>query len=78
MSSQRRARNDDKRLGRFYFPLPAAPAPRNPVVAAGPGMRCIRNSARASIAMYGQDFVYAATKRQLSRREVQARLGDGR
>ena len=29
-------------------------------------------------AMYGQDFVYAATKRQLSRREVQARLGDGR
>jgi hypothetical protein len=34
MSSQRRARDDDKRLGRFYFPLPAAPAPRNPVVAA--------------------------------------------
>jgi len=34
MSSQRRARDDDKRLARFYFSLPAAPAPRNPVVAA--------------------------------------------
>lgn len=34
MSSRRRARDDDKRLARFYFPPPAAPAPRNPVVAA--------------------------------------------
>ena len=34
--------------------------------------------APATRAMYGQDFVYAAAKRQLSRREVQARLGDGR
>ncbi|QNK70873.1 hypothetical protein [Variovorax sp. PAMC26660] len=28
-------------------------------------------------AMYGQPYVYAAAKRQLSRREVRARLGDG-
>jgi hypothetical protein len=33
MSSQRKARDDDKRLARFYFSLPQA-APRNPVVAA--------------------------------------------
>ncbi|SEJ90887.1 MULTISPECIES: hypothetical protein [unclassified Variovorax] len=33
MSAQRRARDDDKRLGRFYFSVPGA-APRNPVVAA--------------------------------------------
>lgn len=33
MSAQRRARDDDKRLGRFYFSVPNA-APRNPVVAA--------------------------------------------
>ena len=33
MSAQRRARDDDKRLGRFYFSVPMA-APRNPVVAA--------------------------------------------
>ncbi|WP_454902545.1 hypothetical protein [Variovorax gossypii] len=35
MSAQRKARDDDKRLGRFYFSVPVpAPAPRNPVVAA--------------------------------------------
>ena len=33
MSAQRRARDDDKRLGRFYFSVPGV-APRNPVVAA--------------------------------------------
>lgn len=33
MSAQRKARDDDKRLGRFYFAVPAS-APRNPVVAA--------------------------------------------
>lgn len=33
MSAQRRARDDEKRLGRFYFSVPVA-APRNPVVAA--------------------------------------------
>ena len=33
MSAHRRARDDDKRLGRFYFSVPNA-APRNPVVAA--------------------------------------------
>jgi len=33
MSAQRKARDDDKRLGRFYFSVPNA-APRNPVVAA--------------------------------------------
>jgi hypothetical protein len=33
MSAQRRARDDDKRLGRFYFSVPTA-APRNAVVAA--------------------------------------------
>jgi hypothetical protein len=34
MSSQRKARDDGKRLARFYFALPASAAPRNPVVAA--------------------------------------------
>ena len=34
MSSQRKARDDDKRLARFYFSLPGPAAPRNPVVAA--------------------------------------------
>ena len=33
MSAQRKARDDEKRLGRFYFSVPTA-APRNPVVAA--------------------------------------------
>jgi hypothetical protein len=33
MSAQRKARDDQKRLGRFYFSVPNA-APRNPVVAA--------------------------------------------
>ena len=33
MSAQRKARDDNKRLGRFYFSVPTA-APRNPVVAA--------------------------------------------
>jgi hypothetical protein len=33
MSARRKARDDDKRLGRFYFSVPAT-APRNPVVAA--------------------------------------------
>lgn len=33
MSAQRKARDDDKRLGRFYFAVLAS-APRNPVVAA--------------------------------------------
>jgi hypothetical protein len=33
MSAQRKARDDEKRLGRFYFSVPNA-APRNPVVAA--------------------------------------------
>jgi hypothetical protein len=33
MSAQRKARDDGKRLGRFYFSVPSA-APRNPVVAA--------------------------------------------
>ena len=33
MSAQRKARDDDKRLARFYFSLPAA-KPRNPVVSA--------------------------------------------
>jgi hypothetical protein len=33
MSAQRMARDDDKRLAKFYLSLPAA-APRNPVVAA--------------------------------------------
>ncbi|SCX73539.1 hypothetical protein SAMN03159363_5271 [Variovorax sp. EL159] len=33
MSAQRKARDDEKRLGRFYFSVPAT-APRNPVVAA--------------------------------------------
>lgn len=33
MSAQRKARDDDKRLARFYFTVPSA-APRNPVVAA--------------------------------------------
>jgi hypothetical protein len=33
MSAQRKARDDRKRLGRFYFSVPNA-APRNPVVAA--------------------------------------------
>jgi hypothetical protein len=34
MSTRRKARDDDKRLGHFHLSLPAAPAPRNPVVAA--------------------------------------------
>lgn len=34
MSSQRKARDDDKRLARFYFSLPGSAAPRNPVAAA--------------------------------------------
>jgi len=33
MSAQRKARDDEKRLGRFYFSVPGE-APRNPVVAA--------------------------------------------
>lgn len=33
MSAQRKARDDRKRLGRFYFSVPSA-APRNPVLAA--------------------------------------------
>ncbi|MDM0039629.1 hypothetical protein QTH89_24525 [Variovorax sp. J22G21] len=33
MSAQRKARDDDKRLARFYFSLPVV-KPRNPVVAA--------------------------------------------
>ncbi|MDM0115560.1 hypothetical protein QTI66_25650 [Variovorax sp. J22R133] len=33
MSAQRKARDDNKRLARFYFSLPAD-KPRNPVVAA--------------------------------------------
>jgi hypothetical protein len=33
MSAQRKARDDEKRLGRFYFSVPGA-APRNPVLAA--------------------------------------------
>lgn len=33
MSARRKARDDDKRLGRFYFSVPVA-TPRNPVVAA--------------------------------------------
>lgn len=33
MSAQRKARDDGKRLGRFYFSVPNT-APRNPVVAA--------------------------------------------
>jgi len=33
MSAQRKARDDEKRLGSFYFPMPGR-APRNPVVAA--------------------------------------------
>ena len=33
MSAQRKARDDDKRLARFHFSLPAE-KPRNPVVAA--------------------------------------------
>ncbi len=33
MSARRKARDDDKRLGRYYFAV-SATAPRNPVVAA--------------------------------------------
>jgi len=33
MSARRKARDDDKRLAHFYFPMPAT-KPRNPVLAA--------------------------------------------